>query len=178
MKLKLLPLFVAALFMVGCHAERKPTEPVEPETPIVEPSEPEPSEPEEPETPVEPVEPEVIPNDGSEEHPWTISEAYPFAAKLEDGQNTTEQKYFVGKVTGEVSFYKGRLSFDITDGEKTLNVYNMNNAENKASWKEDQTEIAEGVELIVTGALKNYKGKLEICYVKDVADCFLVKVIK
>ncbi len=204
MKLKLLPMLAAAFLMVGCAGPKENTKPTDEQPPVVEPSgedvtpeEPvEPSEPEEPvepETPVEPEEPvtpeepvepeepsepEIIPNDGSLEHPWTVSEAYPVAAALADGENTTKEEYFIGEVTGEVSFYKGRLSFDITDGEQTLKVYNMNNAENKASWKEDQTDIAVGVTVIVAGALKNYKGTLEICYIKDVANCFLASIVK
>lgn len=121
---------------------------------------------------VEPTEP-VVANDGSAEHPFTISEGYAIAAELEVGANT-DQYYFTGTITGDISWYNGRISFDITDGESTLRVYNMNNAENKASFVQDNIGLQAGDVITVTGALKNFNGTLEICYVKDVASCYLV----
>ena len=123
------------------------------------------------ETPTSSEEPAVV-NDGSLEHPFTVSEAYTIAETLEAGKDCGVQYFIKGKVTGDISFYKGRLSFDFTDGEKTLYVYNMNNEENKASYVENSYNFATGDELTVAGTLKNYNGKLEICYVKNVADCY------
>ncbi len=119
---------------------------------------------------------EVTPNDGTLEHPFTVSEGYAIAELLEANADAGAQYFTTGVVTGEISFYKGRLSFDFTDGEHTLRVYNMNNEENKASYKEGEINFKTGDTLIVAGTYKNYVkddvSTLEICYVKDVANCY------
>ena len=117
---------------------------------------------------------EALPNDGSAEHPFTVTEAYNVAATLAAGANTEVGYYISGIVDGDISWFKGRLSFNITDGEQTLYVYNMNNEENKASYKDGEFDLKNGDALTVTGALKNYNGTLEICYVKNVADCYRI----
>lgn len=162
MKLKILLASILATFclgLAGCN-QPKAEEPQEPA--VVDPVEPEPTEPEA--------------EKGTLENPFTVTEAYEIAATLAEDEYIDGQFFIQGVVSGDVNFYKGRLSFDITDGDKTLYVYNMNNEENKASFKEGVAYFAAGDMLTVAGTFKNYKGKLEICYVKDIADCYLVEV--
>lgn len=119
---------------------------------------------------------ELIVNDGSLEYPFTVSEGYAIAVELEPGTDAGAQYFIKGIVSGEISFYKGRVSFDLVDEDSTLYVYNMNNSENKASYKNGEYDFKVGDEIIVAGTFKNYVkddvSKLEICYVKDVANCY------
>lgn len=195
MKRFLLPLILLmGLGLSACNTT-KPTTTNTSEPTVVQPSEPgttDPSEPtvpeggdptSEPGTGTEPGDTEgegggqvTESNDGTLEHPFTVSEGYAIAETLEANADAGAQYFTTGVVTGAISFYKGRLSFDFTDGEHTLRVYNMNNEENKASYKDGEYDIKEGDTLIVAGTYKNYVkddvSTLEICYVKDVADCY------
>lgn len=118
-------------------------------------------------------------------NPFTVPEAYAIAEKLAPGEDAGEQYFIKGTVCGPIKWYNGRLSFDfygigIVDDQPvsyTLYVYNMNKEDNTNSYPEVGYNVSDGHEIIVAGTLKNYvdksgNSKLEICYVKDVAQCY------
>jgi hypothetical protein len=119
---------------------------------------------------------------GSLATPYTVSEAHAIASQLATGASNNQQVYIIGDVVAGVdtynkatpNVYNKRVSFHISDGSKTLLAYNVNDKDGNASF--ESSPVVVGDKVIVTGALKNYNGTLEICYISGVADCNLVEI--
>ena len=93
---------------------------------------------------------------GTQENPYTVTEAWDLINALSSGDKTTTAYYVTGTVTGNVSYSSkyGSSTFDITDGNKTINAYSISGAVN--STELEGTYVEEGYEVVVGGALINY----------------------
>lgn len=124
----------------------------------------------------------VVEGDGTLAKPYTVSQAVAIAETLAESKHNGQEVYVKGTVVEGIdtfdkatpNIYNGRLSLHFSDSVKTLLVYNANDAEGSASFVDSPVKV--GDEVVVLGAIKNYKGTYEICYVSGVADCKLVSI--
>ena len=116
---------------------------------------------------------------GTEEKPYSVSEAYAIFEGLADGENS-EEFYFEGYIDSDPAptISGGRGRFYLTDGvcSTHMYVYNANNTQNTNALTID--EIPVGAKALVRGAVKNYQGGFQVCYVSNVAQCQLVKAVE
>ncbi len=66
---------------------------------------------------------EVLPQDGTREHPYSVSEAYRLAALLENDEFSAAPVYVEGTISGDVTEGDDGVCFVITDGEHVFTVY-------------------------------------------------------
>lgn len=93
---------------------------------------------------------EVVGNDGSYEHPFTVTEAVTHISKNGNDGNVY---YVKGTVTGEIvkSSYNDNLKFDITDGVATMTAYYV---------MTNGLVPSLGDEVIISGQLMLYDGRI------------------
>ena len=107
-------------------------------------------------------------NDGTAAHPFTVSEAWTLIDLLDEGKNNGAVVYVTGTVTGEVSYGTYGAFFDITDGEQTIKAYSIAGV---SKTEGDSKYVAEGYEVVVSGALIKYvkdgKTTYEVGYVNS-----------
>lgn len=119
---------------------------------------------------------------GTEASPYSFEELMNVAEKLSSGAQGSAAIYATGKVVAGVDTYseatpkvrEGRTSFHVGTSSKSILVFNANDADNAASY--NTTPVKVGDTVLFTGVLMNYNGTLEVCYVKDVGNCQLLKV--
>ena len=107
---------------------------------------------------------------GTQQNPYTVSEAYAEIAKIPGAQSNNSVSngqivYVAGRVTGTpTSANSGQgATFDITDGSKTIKAYSITGASATDTTSEYYVEA--GYEVLVAGALINYhKGTYEVGY--------------
>ncbi len=100
--------------------------------------------------------------EGTIENPYTVSDAYYIASKLDKGKNNGKVVYVKGKISGDITLVKKDeavvgASFDISDNSSTLLAYSIAGA----------TNVFKGATVVVSGAVINYSGKYEIGYATD-----------
>ena len=105
---------------------------------------------------------------GSSTTPLTVTEAWTIANGLSSGTNNGLLTYVTGLITGTPSVNSSnRGTFDITDGTKTIKAYSINDCEGSDSSKSNY--IADGYTVVVTGAIINYSGTLEVGYASPIS---------
>lgn len=118
-------------------------------------------------------------HEGTAEDPYTVSDAKVIFDGLESGKNTDGEVYVTGTIAAEPApkINNKRGQFYISDGvcEKDLYIYNIDGI-NKAELKVE--DIPAGSVVVAKGAIMNYSGTFELCYVKDVAGCELISIEK
>lgn len=103
---------------------------------------------------------------GTESDPYNIVAITEKASKLEQGETSTDDYYFKGKIsTIKYAFdaEHGTATFYVSDdGTKTgeFYVYGAYFLENK-SWVDGNTQIKVGDEVVIYGKITNYNGTLE-----------------
>ena len=101
---------------------------------------------------------------GTEIDPYTVSDAYSIANELAKGANNGKVVYVKGVVTTEsVKVSNSKATFDITDGNKTINAYSISGVSDDSS---KDSYVTYDYRVVVSGALINYDGTLEVGYVK------------
>ena len=106
--------------------------------------------------------------DGTEAHPYTISQAYDIIDALQEGKNNGKVVYVTGTVTTSVEdIYHGKYgsSFYITDGTKTIYAYSIAGV---SKTEGNSKYVADGYTVVVSGALIKYNAtKYEVGYASD-----------
>ena len=115
---------------------------------------------------------------GSLAHPYSVAEAYAVFEGLETGANSAEV-YVEGYIDASPAPAIGsnRGNFYLTDGSANrLYVYGANGITNSA----DVTlaDLPVGGKALVRGAIKNYNGAFQLCFVSGTAQCQLVKAVE
>lgn len=115
---------------------------------------------------------------GTEDNPYTAADILSVFDYLEQDENNGAEIYVQGTIVDDESLTvsSGRGRFNITSGGETVYVYNVNGFTNINDLTSD--DIPAGSRVVLKGAVKNYSGSLQICYVKNVADCCLITVEK
>ena len=103
---------------------------------------------------------------GTQADPFNIAAIQQEAAKLGTGETSTTDYYFKGTISQIIYTFStdyGTATFFISDNGTTegqFQCYSVLYLGNK-SWKDGDTQIKEGDEVIICGKLTNYKGTLE-----------------
>lgn len=98
--------------------------------------------------------------------PFNVAAAIEFTQQLEAGQESSQDVYIKGIVVAVAEEYTaqyGNARFTISDdgsAKSTFTVYRALYLGNK-KWKEGDTQIKEGDEVIICGKVTNYNGTLE-----------------
>ena len=116
---------------------------------------------------------------GTEEKPYSVSEAYAVFEGLSDGE-TTEQVFVEGYInsTPAPTTSSSRGRFYLTDGvcATDLYAYNVNNTDGTNSVTLETIPV--GGKALVQGVIKNYGGTFELCWVQGEVDCKLAKAVE
>lgn len=110
---------------------------------------------------------------GTEEDPYTVSDAVIMAGRLDEGETGTDMYYVKGEIKSitEVSTQYGNATFVITDGTENFICYRAKYLNNEKFTAEDQVTV--GMVVVVYGKFTNYKGTIEFasgCYIKTIED--------
>ena len=113
---------------------------------------------------------------GTEADPYTVSDAKILFNDLDDGENTAEC-YVTGTIVADPapSISGTRYRFYLSDGVSTTNLYAYN-VDPLSGTTAHLANIPYGSVVVAKGAIKNFGGTFELCYVKDVASCILTSV--
>lgn len=108
---------------------------------------------------------------GTEEDPYTVSDAVIMASRLDENETGTDMYYVRGEVKSltEISTQFGNATFVITDGTKDFICYRAKYLNNEKFTAEDQIKV--GMVVVVYGKFTNYKGTIEFasgCYIKTI----------
>lgn len=102
---------------------------------------------------------------GTLDNPLTASQLYDIVAAMESGTTSTEDYYVKGKICSikyEYSAQYGTATFNITDdgntGSKEFIAYSTYYHASEQKWKEGDTQIAVGNEVVICGKVVNYSG--------------------
>ncbi len=102
---------------------------------------------------------------GTLDNPLTASQIYDIVAAMESGTTSTEDYYVKGKICSikfEYSAQYGTATFNITDdgntGSKEFIAYSTYYHASEQKWKEGDTQIAVGNEVVICGKVVNYSG--------------------
>lgn len=102
---------------------------------------------------------------GTLDNPLTASQLYDIVAAMESGKTSTEDYYVKGKICSikfEYSAQYGTATFNITDdgntGSKEFTAYSTYYQASEQKWKEGDTQIAVGNEVVICGKVVNYNG--------------------
>ena len=112
---------------------------------------------------------EHVPEKGTAEDPYSVSEAYAIYQTLESGAFSPEvyvEGYIAAAPTPSVN--GGRGNFSVTDGVCATDMvaYNINNVGGGSTMTVD--DIPVGGKVLIVGAIKNHNGNtFEICWNKD-----------
>ena len=118
---------------------------------------------------------------GTAEDPYTIHdcEIVYANAKLEQGKDIGAEIYVTGTILADpaatIASGRGRLYIGDSSSENSLYIYNINNIGGSANLTLD--DIPAGSTVLAKGTLKNYNG-MQLCYVKDVANCEFISIVK
>ncbi len=99
---------------------------------------------------------------GSQDNPYTVTEAWTIANALSSNTNNGKIVYVKGTVSGTVNDGTYGASFDITDGNKTLRAYSIAGSQGSDSTADGY--VADKYNVVVSGAIINYSGTLEVGY--------------
>ena len=119
---------------------------------------------------------------GSAEHQGTVDDPYTptdilsLFADLNQDETSEEGVYLQGTIAAEPApaVSKNRGNFWVSDGASSLYVYGANGLTNQADVTLDDLPV--GGSVVVSGAVKNYKGSLQLCFVSGKGECQLISV--
>ena len=113
--------------------------------------------------------------DGTQAHPYNVSQAYAIIDALKSGKNNGKVVYVIGVVTtedGDIHHGTYGSNFYITDGSKTIYAYSISGV---SETEGDPKYVAEGYTVVVSGALIKYsKTKYEVGYASNSLNSNLV----
>ena len=102
---------------------------------------------------------------GTLANPLTASQVYDIVAAMESGVTSTEDYYVKGKICSikfEYSAQYGTATFNISDdgntGSKEFTAYSTYYHASEQKWKEGDTQVAVGDEVVICGKVVNYNG--------------------
>ena len=102
---------------------------------------------------------------GTLANPLTASQVYDIVAAMESGVTSTEDYYVKGKICSikfEYSAQYGTATFNISDdgntGSKEFIAYSTYYHASEQKWKEGDTQVAVGDEVVICGKVVNYNG--------------------
>ena len=106
--------------------------------------------------------------------PYTPSDVLLAFKNLVNDEISETGVYVAGEIAADPAPYlssgKGRIY--LTDGTKSIYVYNVYDGNNSASLT--QAEIAAGLNVVVSGAVTRYQDNLQICYKSGKGNCQIV----
>ena len=119
---------------------------------------------------------------GSAEHQGTVDDPYTptdilsLFADLNQDETSEEGVYLQGTIAAEPApaVSKNRGNFWVSDGASSLYVYGANGLTNQADVTLDDLPV--GGSVVVSGAVKNYKGSLQLSFVDGKGQCQLISV--
>lgn len=119
---------------------------------------------------------------GTAEDPYTIKdcEIVYANANLDTGKDIGAEVYVAGTIVADPApaIASGRAKVYISDNssENTLYIHQANNI--GGSNNLTLADVPAGSAIVAKGTLKNYNGAMQMCYVKDVANCEFISIEK